>query len=40
MLSNYPMWLLDEGTTEPQYPIIDFNFATQKNVLRFVNVAA
>lgn len=30
MLSNYPMWLLDEGTTEPQYPIIGFQFCDQK----------
>ena len=30
MLSNYPMWLLDEGTTEPQYPTIGFKFCEQK----------
>ena len=30
MLSNYPMWLLDEGTTEPRYPTIGFKFCEQK----------
>ena len=30
MLSNYPMWILDEGTTEPQYPTIGFKFCEPK----------
>ena len=31
MLSNYPMWLLDEGTTEPQYPTIGFKFCVRSS---------
>lgn len=26
VLSNYPIWLLDDGSNDPEYPTIGFNF--------------
>lgn len=30
MLSNYPMWILDNGKSEPEYPIFGFRFQETK----------
>jgi NTE family protein len=29
VLSNYPVWLLDDGTSDPKWPTFGFKFAQQ-----------